>query len=94
MAEFQSQRRYCLYKRLNARDEGVKALELLWRGYQEAQPGTALPSTFPARAKLVAVGYVAGADLVGADVDELRDYAKLSPKEAEAVLAAVATITP
>jgi hypothetical protein len=94
VAEFRSQRRYCLYKRFNARDERKVALELLWRGYQEAEPGTILPNSFPARAKLVAVGYVAGADLVGADADELRDYAMLTPQEAKAVLAAIETITP
>lgn len=89
MAEFRSQRRYCLYKRLNARDERNTALELLWKGYQEAQPGTELPGDFPARSKLVSAGYVADADLVGADADELRDYARLTPSEATAVLAAV-----
>lgn len=94
MAEFASQRRYCLYKRFNARDERNTALELLWRGYQEAQPGTALPSEFPARAKLVAVGYVAGADLIGADESELKDYARLTNTEAAAVVAAAQTVTP
>lgn len=94
MSEFASQRRYCLYKRFNARDEQSRALELLWRGYQEAQPGTALPESFPARAKLVAVGYAAGADLFGADQAELQDYARLTNTEAAAVIAAAALIAP
>lgn len=90
MAEFASQRRYCLYKRFNARDERNTALESLWKGYQEAQPGTLLSDAFPARAKLAVAGYVADADLVGADADELRDYARLTTSEAAAVIAAAA----
>jgi hypothetical protein len=92
MAEFTSFRRYCLDKRISAMRVGDDAIASLWQSKQEAQAGTALPADFPSRSKLVAAGYTTNADLVGADVRELRDYARLSKREADSVIAAAAAL--
>lgn len=88
MSEVRRPRRYYLAKRLAARRDGQKALELTWQGKQEAEAGTPLAADFPARAALVAAGYTTTEDLDGADVDELR-RAGLSTKDASAALAAL-----
>lgn len=64
-------RRFYLLKRRAARSLGDKGLEGVWRQKQEAESGTALAATFPARAALVAAGYSTTEDLDGADTDEL-----------------------
>lgn len=87
-----SARRFYLMKRLSAREVGMCATELVWRGKQEAVPGTALPDGFPSRTALADVGYTAKEDLDGADCDELADYVGLSPSQSEAVFAALAAI--
>lgn len=92
MAEYASFRRYCLDKRISATRIGDTAIASLWQSKQQAQPGTTLPADFPVRAKLVAAGYTTDADLVGADVRELRDYARISTRDAEAVIAALAAL--
>jgi hypothetical protein len=93
MASFLSQRRYCLQKRIVAKLIGDDAISALWQSKQEAEPGgTVFPATFPAKEKLNAVGYVAKEDLVGADTDELTDYAALSRREADAAIAAAAAL--
>ena len=64
----------------------------MWIGKQAAEPGVALPSTFPFLSQLAAVGYTAREDLDGADVRELTRNAGLSKRDAEAVLAAFAAL--
>jgi hypothetical protein len=87
-----SYRRYCLGKRIQAREACDSALELAWAGKQQAEPGTALPVSFPHRAKLECIGYVADTDLEGATATELELNAGLSPQEAAAVLTAAAAL--
>lgn len=91
MADYSLYRRYCLYKRQNARDLG-SATECTWQARQLAEPGIALPATFPHMTELAAAGYVANTDLEGADACELQDYAGLSARQAEAVIAAAAAL--
>jgi hypothetical protein len=85
-----SVRRYYLLKRLFARQMCLE--EDAWAAKQAATPGTGLPADFPARAALVAAGYTTREDVDGAEVRELRRFAKLSTAEAEAVIAAVAAL--
>lgn len=87
-----SPRRYYLLKRLSARLGADQPLDGVWRSKQEAQPGTALPATFPHRSQLVAVGYSAVEDLDGATVDELTTNTDLNAREAAAVVAAYAAL--
>lgn len=88
-----SLRRFYLFKRIHALRNGDEALSAVWQSKQEEQPGgTALPETFPKRAELVAVGYVAKLDIEGADATELAEYVELSTRDAEAVIAAAAAL--
>lgn len=64
------------------------AMAGVWRAKQEAEAGTPLPATYPARSALAAAGYTAAEDLVGVDEDELM-RAGLSMTEAQGVLAAL-----
>lgn len=64
----------------------------MWLSKQRALAGTELPADFPARAELIAVGYETVEDIDGATSGELRQYARISPKAAEAVIAAVAAL--
>jgi hypothetical protein len=86
-----TQRRYALLKRLYAARVGDTAMAMMWRGSQEAETGTALSLTFPARTLLVAAGYTAIEDLDGATADELQRNAGLTASEAEAAIAAAET---
>jgi len=85
--ECRNPRRYYLKRRLS-----WAALNdtrwMLWEGKQLEQPGRPLPVDFPARADLVAVGYVALEDLAGADTVELHSTTKLRTGAIAAVLAA------
>lgn len=92
MAEFASLRRYHLSRMWAAQQIGDCAIASLLRTKQLAEPGTALPATFPQKAKLEAAGYVADTDLVGADECELREQAGLTASQAAAVLAALAAL--
>ncbi len=92
MAEFASARRHYLRKRFDAKDRREFALVSLWRGKQEAEPGTPLPDDFPSREALAAVGYTTAEDLEGADCAELADYVRLSATQAAKVLAAHAEL--
>lgn len=83
-----SARRYYLGKRLGAARGGDPALGGAWRALQEAEPGTSLSGSFPARSKLVAAGYSTVEDIDGADVSELQ-AAGLTRAEATAALAAI-----
>ncbi|MFO7178986.1 MAG: hypothetical protein DIU78_009830 [Pseudomonadota bacterium] len=84
-------RRFYLAKRHAAHELCDLALEALWRGKQEAEPGAALPVTFPMRGELAALGYTAVEDLDGADVEELARLG-LSRKDAAAVMAALSKL--
>ena len=92
MAEYLSNRRYCLYKRYNAKLSGEDALESLWQCKQALEPGTALPSGFPNREQLAAAGYTTDEDLNGADAQEIHECVGLSQGAAEAVIAAYAAL--
>lgn len=85
-----SLRRYFLLKRLEAA-RLQSELASTWRAKQEAEPGTALPSTFVLRDRLVAAGYSTKEDLNGADVEELR-LAGFTSRESQAILDAVAQL--
>lgn len=92
MATFSTLRRYYLLKRLSAKTAEDHAISAVWQSKQEGEPGVALPADFPARAKLVAAGYTTDADLDGSDAAELIDYAQLTQREADAVIAAAAAL--
>lgn len=87
MADLKSVRRVYLHKRIAARAQ-LSNLEPVWQAKQEAEPGTALPASFPFLSELEAVGYTTREDLDGADADELVDHVSLSKRDAEAVIAA------
>jgi hypothetical protein len=54
------------------------------------EPGAALPDGFPSKDKLELAGYVADADLFGADECELTRATGISTSQATAVLTALA----
>jgi len=85
-------RHYYLLNRLAADQRTEFAVRDVWKGKQEAEPGTALPTSFPSYAALSAIGYTTKEDLDGADADELVETVGLSQSEAAAVMAAVATL--
>ncbi len=91
MSEIKTKRRFYLLKRLAAR-EASESTEPVWQAHQEEESATALPADFPSRAALVAVGYAAKEDIDGADEFELMRNTRISIREAQAVLAAIATI--
>lgn len=81
-------RRYYCLKRIfsanyNPDWEGV------WQGKQLAEPGTDLPTGFPSKSALEAVGYVALEDIQGADETEIQVNARISLTRARAVIAAL-----
>jgi hypothetical protein len=53
--------------------------------------GTALPTSLPGYDRLIAAGYLCTEDVVGAMSDELIRVAGLNRREADAVIAALAT---
>lgn len=81
-------RRFYLLKRLAAHRMSAHELEGAWAAKQAEQPATALAADFPLRARLVAAGYSAREDLVGATPEELQQ-AGFTVREAAAVLAAL-----
>ena len=83
-----SVRRYYLLKRRAALAVGDTLWAGIWRYKQESIPWPALPSVFPARAKLTAAGYATVRDLDDADEQELRALG-LTRREAAAVLVAM-----
>jgi hypothetical protein len=89
-----SYRRYLLLKRRYWLEMDNRAMEGVFRGLQEAQPGNALPVTFPFRIELAAAGYSTREDLTGADQRELWTMAGLSLRDADAVLTALAALPP
>lgn len=93
MALFKRPRRYYLLKRRYYLDLDDEAQAGLWRGKQEAEPGTALPATFPLLSRLAAAGYTTQEDLDGADPDELK-RASFNQTEADQILAALNDLLP
>lgn len=91
MSTLGSPRRYYLAKRQGAAADEETALEAVWQGKQEAEPGTALATDFPYLTRLQAVGYSTEEDLSGADADELVDQGFTS-REAAAIIAAFAAL--
>jgi hypothetical protein len=90
VAEVGTVRRYYLLSARAARARDEEALALAWEGKQRAEAGTPLPAfSASITAKLNAAGYLVREDVEGADEEELRAEAGLSPKEAAAVLAAL-----
>jgi len=85
-------RRFYLLKRITAKNLDDLALSAVWQSKQEEQPGVELPATFPSKTTLAAIGYVAKEDLDGADADELIQYAGLTRRAADAVVAAHAAL--
>jgi hypothetical protein len=81
-------RRYYLLKRLECARRADDVMASTWQGKQEGEPGSALSSTFPHRAKLLALGYGTTEDLAGATTEELQQSG-LTKAEAAAVLAAL-----
>lgn len=81
-------RRYYLGKRRQTfeRDEDITTQ---WHAKQDAEPGTSLPSGFPLRAQLAAGFYTTVEDLDGASSTELRNFAGLTLREADAVITAL-----
>lgn len=59
-------RRVYFFKWASAARAGEDGLSYVWRAKRLAEPGTALPSAFPWRAQLLAVGVLAIEDLDGA----------------------------
>lgn len=92
-AHFKRARRYYLRKRIYELRHGSRSgQDGIWRAKQEAEPGVALPATFPfLSSHLAPCGYETVEDLDGASVDELRELG-LTRLEAEAVLAALAPL--
>lgn len=92
MAEVRRYRRYCLLKRLASRSFNDRGLEFAWQSKQEEVDGTALPSTFPSKDALEAVGYSTAEDIDGADCRELLENVGLNQRQAQAVIAAASAL--
>ena len=94
MSDAASLRRYYVLERMATRQAGLLALSAVWQSKQEAAPaGVSLPDDFPNKAELNAAGYEASEDLIGADIQELADYAGLSDGQSADVLATLAALT-
>lgn len=83
-----SARRYYLGKRRQT-FERSEDITTQWHAKQDAEPGVALPSAFPFRVQLVAAFYSTVEDLDGANSTELRNFAGLTLREADAVFVAL-----
>lgn len=92
MSDIDTLRRFYCLKRMDAARQGDCALSSTWQAMQEAQPGAPFPTGFPCKTALEAAGYESAEDVKGADVDELSEYALLSQRDAEAVIAAAAAL--
>lgn len=97
MAQFKSVRRYYLHKRKYTLAQELD-ITSQWHSKQNEEPGTALPSTFPALTKLAIAFYTTVEDLDGADATELTASvsrgAGLTRQESSAVLAALQPLLP
>ena len=85
-------RRFYLHKRLEAIRLGDDDAADVWLFKQLQTPWPALPADFPARSKLIAVGYFSVRDLDAADTKELKKLG-LTRREADAVLLAMESYT-
>lgn len=93
MAEAASLRRYYVLERMATAQAGLLASSGVWQAKQEAAPaGVTLPANFPNLLELNRAGYEASEDLIGADREELADYAGLTDGQANDVLAALAAL--
>lgn len=97
MPQYKSARRYYLHKRKwHLLADSDMATQL--HAKQAAEPGTALPATFPSLTKLATALYTTVEDLDGADATELTapvaTGAGLTSREATAVLAALTPLLP
>lgn len=90
MATIGSVRRYYLHRRIRAVSE-ESDMALIWRSKQEAEPGTALPASFPLLSRLTECGYTTTEDLDGADDEELIELG-FSSREAKEILSAFAEL--
>lgn len=84
-------RRYYLFAARSAVLENL-GLDSDLYGAQQREPGTPLPTDFPFRDTLAAAHYTTVEDLTGAGTKELLNDARLSHKQAEAVIAALAAL--
>lgn len=82
-------RRYCLLQSIEAKRRGEEGLQLALLGKQAEYAGTALSTSLPGYARLVAAGYTCTEDVTGARAEELITIAGLSRREADAVIAAI-----
>lgn len=88
-----SLRRFYLLKRITARKLDDLALSAVWHSKQEEIAATELPAGFPKKTELATAGYVALEDITTeCDADELIQYADLSRRDADAVIAAFAAL--
>lgn len=88
MSEIRRPRRYALFKRREARELCLPALDSHWANEQQSSAGVPLPADFPFRAKLVGRWYTTWEDLDGADVEELLEEG-FRPREAAAIFRAL-----
>jgi hypothetical protein len=91
VAEVNGHRRYAFLK-MRAAEAALSPVAMAWDGIRRGEPGTAFPTTMPARGELLAAGYLVVEEVDGADEAELTN-AGLSPQQAAAVLAAVESLT-
>jgi hypothetical protein len=89
---FQTLRRHYLRKRVMARQAGDLALSSVWHARQLEYSSPDLPDGFPSKAALETAGYTAAGDLEGADTAELVEWAGISYRAAQAVIAAAAAL--
>jgi hypothetical protein len=87
-----SLRRYYLGMEYTARLQGDPGSASAARGLRLEVPATPLPEAFPCLLALREAGYLAREDLIGADADELRRVAGISPSQARVVLAALESL--
>jgi hypothetical protein len=84
-------RRMYLLLALDAKTRDEDGLWFNLRGRQQEFSGTPLATTLPGYDRLIKAGYTCTEDVVGALADELIKVAGLNRREADAVIAALAT---
>ena len=83
-------RRYLFLQEREMRRQREPGMADAFRFQRLAQPGTDLPADLPGRATLLATGVLAGEEVQGAGVDELRAYG-LDRATAEALITRLET---
>ena len=90
LGEIRNPRRHALIKRIAAAEREDTDYELIWQAKQASYwGGLTLPTDFPFRARLAAIGYTVAEDLDGASEDELMGTVSLTRAQAKGVLAAL-----